>query len=163
MSTSIAEKLAGIAVFKNLTQAELESFAHFFREHTFHKGDIICKEGEKSCDFFVISKGFVDVIRIKDESETFVASLSEGAYFGESVLFQDMKRIATVRAFSDVEVLVINRAGFLSFVRQYPGSGNNIMLQMLKDVFDRLSRMVQDYQALQSDGLDQKEIDKFFS
>jgi CRP-like cAMP-binding protein len=78
-------------------------------------GETIIRQGEPGTEAFVIVDGTVDVI---DESTTHtLATLAQGALFGEAALINEVTRNATVRAGTDVALLVLRRDPFVDVVR----------------------------------------------
>lgn len=76
-------------------------------------GDFIFEQGDAAVDFFMIEEGEVEILK-KREDETFdvVAVLGIGDFFGEAALLDNRPRNATVRARTDVEVVVLGRGVF---------------------------------------------------
>ena len=72
-------------------------------------GAIIFEEGDPATNFYVIERGEVEILRGADE---LLATISKGDFFGEMALLSDSPRNATVRAKSDVEVVVMGRCVF---------------------------------------------------
>jgi CRP-like cAMP-binding protein len=159
-TNSIVDVLRTVTVLQQLDEAELKELAPFFSERKAKIGEIICHEGEVSTEFYVLTSGFADVVTTRGGQQNFISTLSSGTYFGESVLFQDMKRIAQVVAASDATLLVIDRAHFHQFIKKCPSGGCHVLLQMLKEVFERLGKMVQEAHSTDAPGLSQEEIDK---
>lgn len=98
----------------NLTKEQLVSTTPELARLVYSQGDNIVNQGDIADRFYIISKGTVDVIHEnKDGSETVIAQLTNGQYFGEIGLLNQSKRIATVRAVDDiVEVMALDREAF---------------------------------------------------
>jgi NADH:ubiquinone reductase (H+-translocating) len=83
--------------------------------HAYYQpGDFIFRQDDPPNNFYVIERGDVEVIRStgKDPSGEVVAVLSAGSFFGEKALLNDEPRIASVRARTPVEVLVMGKNVF---------------------------------------------------
>jgi len=80
----------------------------------YETGDIIINPGDPPTNFYVIEKGEVEVIRAtsKDPKGEVVAVLGAGSFFGEKALLSNEPRIATVRARTPVEVVVMGKNVF---------------------------------------------------
>jgi len=84
-----------------------------FGPETFSAGDIIIHQGDEPEKFYIITQGIVDVIRhYPDGSEVLLDRIREGGFFGEIGLLKQTKRVATVRAHTDVAVMTMDRASF---------------------------------------------------
>lgn len=76
-------------------------------------GDYIFKQGDAAVEFFMIENGEVEVLQIKEGSAPdVVAVLGPGDFFGEAALLDNRSRNASVRARTDVEVVVMGRGVF---------------------------------------------------
>jgi len=152
-----------IGMFKLLDYDEMRVLAPYFSMRREPKGTVICKERELSSHFFIIISGFAEVFKTRDSIETHITMLSEGMYFGESALFQDSERVASVRAHADIVLLAIDRANFMKYLQEHPPQGIKVLIQMLAEIFGRLGRMDEEFQGAQAEGLEQAEIDKILS
>jgi CRP-like cAMP-binding protein len=95
--------------------ASLESLASRSRWLRYDAGVDIVRQGEEGNTFFVIEHGEVDVF----EHEVHRRVEGPGEHFGEIALLRDVPRTATVRARSEVSVLVLDRPEFLAAVGSY--------------------------------------------
>lgn len=77
-------------------------------------GDFIFRAGEPATDFYVIDQGEVEVLSSPDNngSSEIVAVLGPGDFFGERALVDTGGRESSVRARTDVEVVVLGRNVF---------------------------------------------------
>ncbi len=105
--------------------------AENLRIHHYEPGEIIIHEGHIGREFYMIEKGDVEVLAggANGSGPSVIATLGSREVFGERALLEDTKRSASVRAKSQVDVLVMSRADFRSMVGQFP---------VLKDYFGRL-------------------------
>jgi NADH dehydrogenase len=80
----------------------------------YETGDVIITPGDPPTNFYVIEKGEVEVIRAtpKDPKGEVVAVLGAGSFFGEKALLSNEPRVATVRARTPVEVVVMGKNVF---------------------------------------------------
>ena len=80
--------------------------------HAHYKaGDVIIAQGDPAVNFYVIEEGEVEVVRStgNDPKGEVVAVLGAGSFFGEKALLTNEARVATVRARTAVEVLVMGK------------------------------------------------------
>jgi CRP-like cAMP-binding protein len=67
-------------------------------------GDVIFSQGDAPGEMYVIHDGMVAVSRLEQGTETTLATLGKGDFFGEMSLFDGKTRSATVKAVGDVMV-----------------------------------------------------------
>jgi NADH:ubiquinone reductase (H+-translocating) len=117
---------------RDIAQIQTGSARRLHIQH-FEPGETIIREGEIGRELFIMKKGEVEVFHPADgdKPERTVAVLKRGDVFGERALIDDTPRVASVRAKSAVDVLMISREDFDDLVRQFP---------VLDDYFDRLMR-----------------------
>jgi hypothetical protein len=79
-------------------------------------GQVIVREGDSGREFYVTLAGEVDI----EQTGRIVATLKAGAHFGEAALCDGGPRLCTVRARTQVQLLVLRRAAFDSILRSEP-------------------------------------------
>lgn len=128
-----------------LTEQQLISATPRLERLTFDPGVAIVKQGDPADKFYIITKGQAEVLRQGPSGQEVVVSrLGVGQYFGEIGLLHGGKRIATVRAADDVEVLALDRDTFGSLVDESDVS---------REELDRIVRQrVTQTRALQGSG-----------
>lgn len=78
-------------------------------------GDTIVAEGEPGASFYVLARGSVRVSKhLAHGGETVLATLHEGAIFGEMALVSASPRTATVRCVEDCDLLVFDREALVA-------------------------------------------------
>lgn len=120
-SASPVAALRQVDFLADLEEAELDLLRTDVREAVFGRDEIVCREGDAGDAFFVLRRGIVEVIaRGADGRDTHVADLTAPAFFGEMALMTGEARSATVRAKGDVEILIVDRAGFEALFKTRP-------------------------------------------
>jgi cAMP-dependent protein kinase regulator len=100
--------LEKVPILKTCHAGEIQKMADALMEETYENGEVICKEGDEGNFFYIIKEGkAICAIAGAD-----VATLSDGAYFGEIALMTSKPRQATVRAEGTLKVLALDRATF---------------------------------------------------
>ena len=86
-------------------QTDRVAMAHY------EAGDYIFKQGEPSNNFYIVEQGEVEVLRLNESTgeEELVALLGENDFFGEMSLLQGTNHTASVRARTNIEVLVMGK------------------------------------------------------
>lgn len=88
-----------------------------FTTKKYSKGDVIIKEGDQGDKAFMINKGYIEINKkALDDKDVVIARLGPGQIFGEMCLFDNKPRSASAVALGDVELSIIDREMFFSFL-----------------------------------------------
>ncbi len=113
-------RLKAIHLFNGLNDPQIIEVAGMLEPEAHPAGEAIVREGEPGEFFYIIDNGQVKVTRKQRETETQVAVLEPGDYFGEQALTRGRPRNATVTAITEVELLRLSRDGFDTLLKRYP-------------------------------------------
>lgn len=101
---------------------------------SYASGEIIIRQGDIPDQFYIITSGQVEVLRHDDGETAVINHLGVGEYFGEVGLVKWIRRIATIRALTDVELIAMDYETFFSWLNR-----SNILRQEIEDIVrDRL-------------------------
>lgn len=102
---------------------------------SFKSGEIIFMEGFPADSMFRIEKGVVRVVvKYGKANAVEVATIKAGKFFGEMGVIEGSKRNATVIAKTDLDLLVIDKTSFPSFVANNPTDAIKIMQNLSKSL-----------------------------
>ena len=88
--------------------------------HVFLCGDVLCVRGEVGREMFLVSRGMLEVLDAKNDTNV-IAVLKQGDIVGEmSLLLDDCHRSNSVRAGSISELGVLTKDSFLELLKDYP-------------------------------------------
>ncbi|MBT8357021.1 MAG: cyclic nucleotide-binding domain-containing protein [Desulfobacterales bacterium] len=107
----LIDTLDEIPMFNHFTESEKKMFAKL--EHSllgFKKDDVIIREGDTFTSLYILIKG--TIIITKAEISTPIATLSQGALFGEMSFFTKKPRFSNVIAKDDVLVMKLDKSFF---------------------------------------------------
>ena len=107
---AVAERLAAVDIFAPLSTDETEMLARAATSHVFAPGETVIRAGDPGSSMFVVHNGRVSVQLSENGRARTVATLSEGAFFGEMALFTGEPRTANIVALEETEVLEIGHA-----------------------------------------------------
>jgi CRP-like cAMP-binding protein len=127
-SDTKVQSLRRAPLFENLSKDELERLAKVTEDIEVEPGKVLCREGEPAQEFFVIIDGEVEVMRDDERIRT----LSDGDFFGEIALLEDIPRTATVRATTHLRFFVLTRQSFWSMVESMPDVDRKILRALAK-------------------------------
>jgi CRP/FNR family cyclic AMP-dependent transcriptional regulator len=131
----VAELLSHASLFAVLSHDDLEHLAETARIRTYHRGELIVREGETATGCFIIASGRVEVLKgVDDPQPLILGRLDAGEFFGEMAVIDDHPRSATVRAIEETECVAIRRVDFLEVLQRRP----QIAVQMLPVLVRRL-------------------------
>ena len=136
MSKDLADQLAELPLFSSLARTPREAIAEGSELQKASRGEILIREEEIATRaFFVILEGSARVAVTGPEGrEAVLAFLEEGDFFGEMSLLDGDPRSATVRASTDVKLLLLRRQVFLDLLSKHP----EIALGLLSELSSRL-------------------------
>ncbi|HSG85050.1 MAG TPA: cyclic nucleotide-binding domain-containing protein [Candidatus Limnocylindrales bacterium] len=126
----IVDRIAGFALFADLTTPQLDSVASLFEEAWYPEGERILRQGFSGGGFYVILDGDCS-IRVDGEER---ATLGRGDFFGEVSILLGEPPIADVVALGPVRVLVLPGPSVESFLNDSP----KVLYRMLQAQARRL-------------------------
>jgi len=107
---AIVERLAAVDIFAPLSTEETAMLAKAATSHIFAPGEMVIRAGDPGSSMFVVHNGRVNVQVSENGRARTVATLSDGAFFGEMALFTGEPRTANIVAIEETEVLEIGHA-----------------------------------------------------
>ena len=116
------EHLRHSDLFSALGDRELQQIAEKLKARLYPVGAIVVREGARTDEVFIIKRGRVD---IKKREQTLgidltIATLRDGASFGEMALLTGRPRTATVVAAEETEVYVLEKEDFEEVLEKHP-------------------------------------------
>jgi CRP/FNR family transcriptional regulator, cyclic AMP receptor protein len=99
---------------------------------TYRKDQAVFSQGDAADSVFYIQKGKVKVTVLSDEGkEAIVAILGEGDFFGENCLTGQLRRIATVTAMIESEIMRLEKPTVMRVLREEPQFSEKLMTHLL--------------------------------
>jgi len=111
--------LDAVPLFSCFGPEERRSLAPLFVELTFHKGDVVCREGEVGETFYVVASGELEVWG-GGTPPRLVGRLEPGEFMGEMSLLHSGRRANTVTAGRASRLLALDKASFDRYFRTNP-------------------------------------------
>jgi CRP-like cAMP-binding protein len=136
-----AQMLKRSALFRSLSDKELDSVVSTARERSFAAGSTIIREGHPGGrGFYLILSGSAKVRK----GDHLLAEFGPGDYFGEmALLLEDTPRTADVIAVTDTVCFVMTQWDFKAVVATHPEMSSKIMTELAKRLADT-DRALQD-------------------
>ena len=114
------DALRSVALFKSLTDAEIDSLVAHLRYSPFTKGETVTKQGNVAHWLYVLVAGSVEV-RVRGEAASKdVATIEAPSYFGEMGLMTGEPRSADVVALADIECYRLDKDAFNNVLQARP-------------------------------------------
>lgn len=120
------DHLAQVPMFSACSKKDLQTIAKASDEVSVAAGKTLVEEGKPGHEFFLIVDGTATVLRNGRK----VATLGPGQYFGEMALLDRGPRSATVRADTDMTVLVLGQREFSGVIDEVPGLARKLLQSM---------------------------------
>jgi len=131
--------LKNTELFKSLSDDELQALANQLKERVYPPNTAIVREGAQGDSMFIIKDGKVDVKK-KEPSlgiDLTIATLENGACFGEMALLTGNPRSATVMAVVPTSVFVLDKKDFERLLMEH----RSISLSLNKIVAERIESL----------------------
>lgn len=110
------------------------------------QGETIFKEGDDGDCMYVIVEGQVQIVRNWGKSPVNLATLRDGAFFGEIAILHRTTRTATAVAVTDVVLLTVEGADLGRLLAQRPDLGER-MIRTLTRRLEHTTNQVMDEKA----------------
>lgn len=144
--------LASVPVFATLGEEELAEVAAVTVPRTFHSGEIVFREGDRSDTCYIVRFGRARAVREHTDGRIItLATFSAGDFFGELAIFDDETRSATIEALEDTEAAAILGGDMRRLLRAHPDIAVKLLGALgrrLRETNERLTR--QSFQTVQS-------------
>ncbi len=121
--SSKAKYLQSVRLFQDLDESQLEVLAQYADEVPMPSGSLLAKQGSHGQEFMFI----LDGTAVVERDGKVMRQLAAGDYFGEVSLIDGGLRTATVKATSDVNLLVIEMRAFNHVLDEIPQLARNML------------------------------------
>jgi CRP-like cAMP-binding protein len=122
------EALKRAPLFEGLSRKQLVELARVTEDLDVEAGHVLCREGDRGREFFVIIEGEAEVTT----NGTRLATLRSGDFFGEIAIVEDVPRTGTVTAKTPIRFFVLTRQAFLPLLDRYPAVERKVLRALAK-------------------------------
>lgn len=131
--------LARSAIFKDLSEFQLELVAGVCQLEKFKIGDYVFREGDVGDRLFIVEKGEVRISRVvPGTGEEAITVLKPGACFGEMAILDESERSTDAIAHSSCRLLSITRANFEAMLESDVDLANKVLWSTVRMLCQRL-------------------------
>lgn len=124
------DALGRAPLFEGLSRKQLAQIARLSDDLDVPAGTVLCREGSRGEEFFVIVDGTAEVSRGGKR----IATVGAGEFFGEVALLESVTRTATVTAASPLRFFVISDRAFSSVLDTDPKIERKVLRAMARRV-----------------------------
>jgi signal transduction histidine kinase len=134
---AIEDRLRDTPLFGGLDAAHLERLVEMGEIVDLAPGDRLIGEGEVADALFVVLEGEMDITKRSGTSDVWLARVGPGSLQGEIAALEGGRRLASVHAVTQAEVLRIP----VGAIRELLGAGPDIALAVIRTAVSRLRTM----------------------
>jgi CRP-like cAMP-binding protein len=122
------EALKRAPLFEDLSRKQLVELARVAEDVDFGAGKVLCRQGERGNEFFVIMEGEAEVT----QNGKRVATCRAGDFFGEIALIEQVPRTATVTAKTPIRFFVITSQSFFRLLDEQPAIERKVLRSLAR-------------------------------
>jgi CRP-like cAMP-binding protein len=117
------EALKRVPLFEGLSRKQLTELAKVTEDVDVEAGKVLCREGDRGQEFFVLMEGEAEVTK----HGRHLVTRGSGDFFGEIALIEDVPRTATVTAKTPIRFFVLMRRPFLNLLDGQPAIERQVL------------------------------------
>lgn len=111
----------------------------------YHKAEVVFRQNTLGREMYIVYSGKVDLVVQGGQSETKLATVGPGEFFGEMALIDDSPRSASaLAAEDDTRIIVLDKAKLVELISQQPEIGVIMMetlCRRLRNTNEALARL----------------------
>ena len=140
----VRDFLRTVRPLARFADADLGALAGSLRERHLRAGHVLVTEGEPGTEMYFVRLG--ELVVLKDVRggaggvEQVVARVGAGEFVGEMALFDRRPRSASIRAESDAELFVLDRAAVQALINMSPAAAAAFLRALSEEFIHRLRR-----------------------
>ena len=132
------KELEKVKLFRYLTPQEIDWMLAKWQPREVSEGTVIIKEGTTGDEMFIIESGRVEINLIRGDVVLLLTELQESSFFGEMSILTSKPRSATVKAKTDVRLLVLRKQELTDINNENPKVAAKFLLAMGEDLCNRI-------------------------
>ena len=122
--------LGAVPLFEDLSPRELDAVQRLLHRRDYVAGESIFVQGEPGLGMYIIVRGVVSIQ--SEPSGRELVELTDGDFFGEIALLNEVIRTATARAKTDCTLLSLFQPDLLSLLDRNPRLGVKVLLSLAR-------------------------------
>lgn len=145
MPQSIKSLFPKLEVFDFLEEADYDIIESYMFRYEYEAGKYVFKEGTHGGYMFFIVTGEAEVTKMVDNKKVQIANVSTGRSIGEMSLLDGNPRSASVRAVTDLTLIVLKREDFNRLMTDHPVTANRVVIGIASLLSRSLRATTQDF------------------
>ena len=141
-----ADLLDSIPLFEDLSSRELDAIRRLLHRRDYVAGESIFVQGEPGLGMYIIERGVVSIQ--SEPSGRELVELTDGDFFGEIALLNEVIRTATARAKTDCTLLSLFQPDLLGLLDRNPRLGVKVLLALARLAGLRLAEVSDEVEGL---------------
>jgi CRP-like cAMP-binding protein len=132
-------------IFKNFSEQEKKTLIKWWDLMEFKKDDKILEKGKVRPYMYVLLSGKLEANVISTLEKRYKVAIEPGDSFGETGLFTNYPRMASVVSLESGFMLQIERKMFAHFMKENPATANKIMVVIIYSLINRLRNISHEF------------------
>jgi LmbE family N-acetylglucosaminyl deacetylase len=128
------EFLRSLDLFAFMPAEQLYEAARMMYERRVEGGKYLAREGDHGSELFVVVEGTIDVVRHVQADDRVIYTARQGEAIGEFAILANIPRSASLRAGSDVTIIVLPASAFQDLLRRYPDLSLRVMELLVRKI-----------------------------
>ena len=125
---AVQDLLPKLEVFNPLEGDDYKIIQKYMFNHEYDEGNYVFKERDHGGYMFFIADGEVEIIKQLDNNRHTIATLTTGRSVGEMSLIDGSLRSATVRAKTNLKLILLKREDFTKLDEENPAIANKVLM-----------------------------------
>ncbi|PCJ18387.1 MAG: hypothetical protein COB02_10850 [Candidatus Cloacimonadota bacterium] len=126
------ESLKSVSLFQSLDARERLLIALICSDETLEKDEILCEEGEEGDELYLLISGKISVGKEEDGTWKELAIINENSCVGETALFLDQPRNASLKTKEKCHLLYLSKVLLHELIQDYPQVSIGIIKELMK-------------------------------
>jgi CRP-like cAMP-binding protein len=128
MAQSIKGLFPKLEVFDFLEASDYDVIEPYMFRYEYEAGKYVFKEGTHGGYMFFVVHGEAEVTKMVENKKVFIARIGPGRSLGEMSLLDGHTRSASVRATSNLTLIVLKREDFSRLMTEHPVTANRVVV-----------------------------------
>jgi CRP-like cAMP-binding protein len=114
-------------LFRNVLAEKLIELAAISQRFSYKEGTLISREGELSDHLYIVARGSLKIVKMKNNVKSILSIIEKGETYGEMGLFNQAPRFASAVANEDCDLWVIQRSALKKLLLDMPDIAYNLL------------------------------------